>query len=213
VYPLMELTPGVLLRAALSRFYRLIGPIYLASARISVGSGIRIWGLPLFTKYAGSTIRIGNRVVICSDSRFTALGVDRRSIFRTLRPGARIGIGDNVGMSGIVNMCGKGGLDRPQLPVRRKRNRCGYGLSPRSSPGEKRVYGVESDWHRSGLCRTQCFCWRAYSVILKGVTIGENSVIGAGSVVVGDIPANCIAAGNPCRVIRPMSGESGGRIQ
>ena len=42
----------------------------------------------------------------------------------------------------------------------------------------------------------------ARSIILKGVTIGEGAVIGAGSVVVKDIPANCIAAGNPCKPIR-----------
>lgn len=39
------------------------------------------------------------------------------------------------------------------------------------------------------------------------VTIGDNTVIGTGSVVTKDIPANCVAAGNPCKVIRPI-GES-----
>ena len=48
-------------------------------------------------------------------------------------------------------------------------------------------------------------CWiGANSVICPGVTIGENTVIGAGSVVTKDIPANVVAAGNPCRVIRPI---------
>lgn len=48
-------------------------------------------------------------------------------------------------------------------------------------------------------------CWiGAGAVICPGVTIGENSVIGAGSVVTHDIPANSVAAGNPCRVIRPI---------
>ena len=39
-------------------------------------------------------------------------------------------------------------------------------------------------------------------IILKGVTIGARSIIGAGSVVTKDIPSDCIAAGNPCKVIR-----------
>lgn len=43
------------------------------------------------------------------------------------------------------------------------------------------------------------------SIILGGVTIGENSVIGAGSVVNRSIPENCVAVGNPCRVIRRFS--------
>lgn len=44
----------------------------------------------------------------------------------------------------------------------------------------------------------------ARSIILKGVTIGDNSVIGAGSVVVRSIPSNCIAAGNPAKVIKRL---------
>ncbi|MGL5280760.1 MAG: sugar O-acetyltransferase [Plesiomonas shigelloides] len=42
-------------------------------------------------------------------------------------------------------------------------------------------------------------------VVLPGVTIGENSVIGAGSIVTRDIPANVVAFGNPCAVVRPIS--------
>ena len=41
-------------------------------------------------------------------------------------------------------------------------------------------------------------------VILPGVTIGENTVIGAGSVVTKSIPENCVAVGNPCGVIKKM---------
>lgn len=41
--------------------------------------------------------------------------------------------------------------------------------------------------------------------ILPGVTIGENSVIGAGSIVTKDIPANVIAVGNPCKVVREIT--------
>lgn len=42
------------------------------------------------------------------------------------------------------------------------------------------------------------------SIVLPGVTIGDNTTIGAGSVVTKSIPANCLAAGNPCRVIRHL---------
>ena len=45
------------------------------------------------------------------------------------------------------------------------------------------------------------------SMILKGVTIGQNAVIGAGSVVTTDIPANTLAAGVPAKVIRALEGQ------
>ena len=43
------------------------------------------------------------------------------------------------------------------------------------------------------------------AIILPGVSIGDGTVIGAGSVVTKDIPANCVAVGNPCRVIRSIN--------
>ena len=42
------------------------------------------------------------------------------------------------------------------------------------------------------------------AIICPGVTIGDNTTIGAGSVVVKDVPANVVAAGNPCRIIRHL---------
>ncbi len=48
-------------------------------------------------------------------------------------------------------------------------------------------------------------CWiGAGAILLPGVTIGDNTVIGAGSVVTKDIPANVVAVGNPCRVLREI---------
>ncbi|MFO7861824.1 MAG: acyltransferase [Desulfosalsimonas sp.] len=57
------------------------------------------------------------------------------------------------------------------------------------------VYIRDNVW--LGDCTTVC----------KGVTIGENSIIGAGSVVVRDVPPNVIAAGNPARVVRELDPE------
>ncbi len=48
-------------------------------------------------------------------------------------------------------------------------------------------------------------CWLGAGVIvLPGVTIGDNVVVGAGSVVTKDLPSNVVAVGNPCRVLRPV---------
>ena len=48
-------------------------------------------------------------------------------------------------------------------------------------------------------------CWLGSGVlVMPGVTIGDNTVIGAGSVVTKDIPANVVAVGNPCKVLRPI---------
>ncbi len=68
---------------------------------------------------------------------------------------------------------------------------------------------------RNGVPRRLCLakpvvigkrCWIcANAVILPGVTVGDDCVIGAGSVVTRDIPAGSFAAGNPCRVIRPIT--------
>lgn len=49
--------------------------------------------------------------------------------------------------------------------------------------------------------------------ILPGVTIGDNAVIGAGSVVTKNIPANVLAVGNPCRVLREIKNEDRASIQ
>ena len=71
---------------------------------------------------------------------------------------------------------------------------------------------TDSDWHmddpRSGPNKDVVIgdnVWLGYGVkVLKGVHIGENSLIGIGSVVTKDIPANVIAAGNPCKVIKSI---------
>ncbi|MBR5935609.1 MAG: sugar O-acetyltransferase [Bacteroidaceae bacterium] len=48
-------------------------------------------------------------------------------------------------------------------------------------------------------------CWiGGHSTICPGVTIGDRTVIGAGSVVIRDIPSDCVAVGNPCRVVKRL---------
>lgn len=77
-----------------------------------------------------------------------------------------------------------------------------------------RVYLTDSDWHdsydrtapgRRSPIRIGDNVWLGDSVIVcKGVTIGDNSIIGAGAVVVDDVPAHVVAAGNPARVVKHL---------
>ncbi len=76
------------------------------------------------------------------------------------------------------------------------------------------VYLTDSDWH--GIYNRISFgqgeaieignnVWIGDSAIVcKGVTVGENSIIGAGAIVVEPVPANCVAVGNPARVVKQL---------
>lgn len=77
------------------------------------------------------------------------------------------------------------------------------------------VYITDTDWHdvynrvhslgNPGPVHISENVWIGDSAIIcKGVTIGENSIVGAGSVVVQSIPANVIAAGNPARIVKHL---------
>jgi hypothetical protein len=62
---------------------------------------------------------------------------------------------------------------------------------------------------RAGRSRSAMMSWiGGGAIICPGVTIGASAVIGASSVVTGDMPAGMLAAGNPCRVIRPIEAET-----
>ena len=76
------------------------------------------------------------------------------------------------------------------------------------------VYLTDSDWHdlynRTTMGRTAPIeigsnVWLGDgAIVCKGVSLGDNSIVGAGSVVVQSIPANSVAAGNPARVVKQL---------
>ena len=95
---------------------------------------------------------------------------------------AKVRIGDNVQIATNVSIYTAG------HPIHPDSRNTGY------------EYGIDvtigdSVWIGGNVC------------IMPGVTIGKNSVIGAGSVVTRDIPKNVVAAGNPCRVIHEITEE------
>jgi acetyltransferase-like isoleucine patch superfamily enzyme len=183
------------------RYHRLRGWVGLQISGIKRSGAIDAIGSPIIEVFPGSEISLGRDVTLISSSFATALGVNHPVVLRTLRPGARIRIGERVGISGgticaadLVEIGDQTLLganvtvvdtDFHSLPAASRSNDADAGVK-KVSIGKRVFIGTNA-------------------TILKGVSIGDNSVIGAGSVVAKSIPANAIAAGNPCRVIRALT--------
>jgi acetyltransferase-like isoleucine patch superfamily enzyme len=161
---------------------------------ISVGKNCSFFGLPKFYRTENSRIIISDSCSFRSKHTSNLIGIDRPCILSTLMPEAELVIGKDCGFSGTIIGAFKS--------VRLGNNvRCGAN-----------TLITDSNWHlddpRSGQAKEIIIhdnVWLgAGAIVLKGVEIGENTVIGAASVVTKNIPANVIAAGNPCKVIRSI---------
>ena len=179
---------------------------------VSFGRGMKVHNAMYLIKAPGSNICIGDDFVFSSGESFNPLCRNIRGCIYTAYPSSRIFIGDDTGLSStclwantnitIGNHVKVGGdfiimdTDAHSLDylIRRSHELTpeGYGVDGLSAATAGIV--IEDDV----LIGTRC-------IILKGVTIGARSVIGSGSVVTKSIPADSIAAGNPCRVIRPRT--------
>lgn len=168
---------------------------------IRLGSDFQCRGIPYFYRSPHTSIEIGDHCRIWSSFHSNNIGSMQRSRFCTQTPVAHIHIGQHVGMSAVTVvshqsividdyvMIGAGTLITDSD---------WHSLSPDITERHSRD-GKTAPVHigRNAFIGTRC-------IILKGVTIGQNAVIGAGSVVTHDIPANTIAAGNPCQVIKQL---------
>lgn len=176
-------------------------PLLLKLKGVELGHGVTFYGMPIVHKCLNSRIIIRDNVVLCSDSRFTALGINHPVVLRTIENESCIIIGNNTGMSGgsicaakLVEIGDEYLLGANVIiadtdfhainPSRRRFNKSSSSILSSSISIENNVFiGVDS-------------------IVLKGVKVGENSIIGAKSVITSDVPSNTIFAGNPSHKIR-----------
>lgn len=161
----------------------------------------RLYGLPLIRSRHSGSIQIGSHFTSVSRSRNNTIGVIQPVIIRTLTPVARIVIGDNVGVSGAT-------IAAKELITIGDNVLIGSGCIITDSDAHAVDYDARMAHAATATAPVHigegAFIG-ARSIIMKGVTVGARSVIGAGSVVTRDIPANCIAAGNPAKQIRNIN--------
>jgi acetyltransferase-like isoleucine patch superfamily enzyme len=188
------------MRLLLLKLLTRLGRLWLQSRGVRMGRGCWVHGLPEVRLKQGSVVQIGDGVTLCSMSRFNPLASGRRLSIITNTADARITIKDGAGISNSLLSCSQS-----------------ITIGANTLVGAECMI-VDSDFHGYPLDENKpaktapveigdhVFIG-ARTIILKGVKIGNRSVIGAGSVVTSDIPENSLAAGNPARVIRSFAAK------
>lgn len=178
-------------------------PLMLKLQHIPYGKGCKFFGFPVIAKAGGGEIRIGSRLTLASSFLSNMIGLWQRSVI-IARNGGSVEIGDDVSMSGVTIYAFRhiGIGDHTIIGANTKIFDSDF------HPIDPQIRLVNEDDKEHTAMRETIIGKNVFigcnALILKGVRIGDNAVIGAGSVVTRDVPENCIAAGNPAVVVKEM---------
>lgn len=194
------------------RSYSYLGRKWLQLRGITAGHGMILYGMPYISRAPGSTLTLGSHVALCSNWRANPVGITHPVILRTLRPDATLTIGDHTGISGGA-ICAANSI--------RIGSHCLLGANVTITdtdfhtvmPEGRRYNTTPADISSLPIVLEDNI-WIGMNVtILKGVTIGRNTVVGAGSIVSRSLPANVIACGIPARVVGSLSNTEVSSLQ
>lgn len=193
------------MQSKLSKFINvLITYLYLRISGVEVEWGdVRMYGFPLIIKAKGSRIIVRKGTTLVSSSRNNPAGINHCVILATMCNGATIEI-DGAGLSGSSIVCAKGIYIGRNSGLGANSNIYDtdfHILDPSQRMVQKSI--IEAEAAKVKLGKN---VWVSSSVnILKGVNIGDNSVVGCGSVVTRDIESGYLYAGVPARKIRSLN--------
>jgi acetyltransferase-like isoleucine patch superfamily enzyme len=176
---------------------------YLLLHGVHCGKALRIYSLPICRRHPQAAIVLGSEVTITNKIRENLAGVFHRTVLVANKAGAKLIIGNRVGISGAVLFCSSEIVieDHVNLGAGVRIYDTDFHPLAAMSRREHRGEGVKTAPVR--ICED---VWvGSNAIVLKGVTIGPRSVVGAGAVVVDDIPADALAAGVPARVVRSLA--------
>jgi acetyltransferase-like isoleucine patch superfamily enzyme len=177
--------------------------IFQVSAnRIIIGRAWTAYGTPDMITHGNGSIVIGNQFKFNSGQHFNIIGRNQKLSFQVW---GKLTIGDHVRMSGTTIICKNSISIGDNVMI--GGNVVIYDSDFHSLDASKR--NAEPEDRTDVASGTVTICNGAFigahTTILKGVVIGENSIVGLGSVVTGHIPANEIWAGNPARFVRKLN--------
>lgn len=167
--------------------------------RVTVGRNVNIRGK--VNIYGNGKIYFGDNVVINSDIRYNPIGGQSGCSFN-MSNGGKIIIGRGTGISNSTFCCwlkieiGEDVYIGGDCRI--------YDTDFHSLNKDDRINLPDTNVKSKPVCIKNGAWLGASCIVLKGVTIGENSVIGAGSVVTRDIPPNQIWGGNPAHYIKDV---------
>lgn len=167
--------------------------------RVKVGKQVKINGR--LRVYGRGQIQIGDRVRINSGRRYNSIGGDTTVILNSSVHG-KIVIGEGAGLSNCTI------VSRESVTIGKDVRIGGsthiYDTDFHAISFEDRIIRGDQNAKNSPVVIEDGAFIGSSVIILKGVTIGRHSVIGAGSVVAKDVPAGEIWAGNPARFIKKL---------